>query len=702
MNPSDEQKQILDEIRNNNSVIGDCVAGSGKTTTVLFLAKTFPDKKILQITYNSQLKIEVREKVEQSNLTNLEIHTYHSLAVRYYDERAHDDNIINYIIKNDVKPKSYIPKFDIIVIDETQDMTLLFYKLIHKFLDDHNSVIQMLVLGDKYQSIYQFKGADVRYLTLSSKLWNKSVNFVNKTLNTSYRLTNQMSSFINNVMLGEERIRSFKNGPPVTYLYGNSFHLAKDAVFKYIYNSIKNNSLKPDDIFILAPSIKKKFSQSDNGKSSPLKILEHLLVSKDIPIYYPTSDDASLDENIIKGKVVFSTFHQSKGRERKVVVIFNFDSSYFKYYDRTSNPNICPPTLYVAATRAKSQLILLHGENNEALPFFKKTAHELKHLDYVHFIDNSSVNKKEEDKLVEMLHNTTPTELVSFISEKVMNEISVLTDNIFILKEEASYYAKIPNKLQFDTLFEDVSDINGLVIPAIYEEKHTGSCTIRRVTENLYNKIKDTNHNNYLKNAFDKLKTIENVIENYTYLGIMYISLKDDIHNKINQITRYNWLSEELINMCLQPLNKHLTKKETLYEESINFECDLYKNIEPILINGRVDAIDNETIWELKCVDNLSLEHFLQVVIYAWIWKHAYFNSYGKRMFKLLNMKTGELYELVESSTDIEKIMKILMEHKYGDKKELNDEEFIETCLSTRNDIDFIYNGKSSCMMVDE
>ena len=50
MNPSDEQKEILKAIKEDYSVIGDCVAGSGKTTTVFFIAKMFPNKNILQIT----------------------------------------------------------------------------------------------------------------------------------------------------------------------------------------------------------------------------------------------------------------------------------------------------------------------------------------------------------------------------------------------------------------------------------------------------------------------------------------------------------------------------------------------------------------------------------------------------------------------------------------------------------------------------
>lgn len=698
---SKEQEEILDELKKSSSVIGDCVAGSGKTTTVLFLAQTFPEKNLLQITYNAQLKIEVREKVEQLNLNNLEIHTYHSLAVRYYDERGHDDNVINSIIKQEIKPRTFIPKFDIVVIDETQDMTLLFYKFLHKFLDDHNSMIQMLILGDKHQSVYQFKGADVRYLTLASKLWNRSVNFVDKTLSTSYRLTDQIGSFINNVMLGEERIKTCRKGTPVTYLYGNIFNLVTDTVFNYIYNAIQKNELRPDDIFILAPSIKKKDSNRD--KISPIKILENKLASKNIPICYPTSDDTILDENIIKNKLVFSTYHQSKGRERKLVILFCFDSSYFEYYDKQSNPNVCSSALYVASTRAKEQLIVLHSSTNDTLPFLKRSLDEIRCLKYVHFIDNSFNSKKrDESKTVMNKHSTSPTELVSFLSEKILNDLSSIIKPLFIQIEKPYYYTRIPNKIQFDNLFEDVSDINGLVIPAIYEELHTGNSTIRKTTEHLYNKIKDSKQHTYLKKAFDKLATIENKIEQYVYLGIMYISLKEDIYHKVNQISKYDWLNEDMVDTCLEPLKKYLIDEKMLYEEAISFECDTYSEFEPIIISGRVDAIDNETIWELKCVDSLSLEHFLQLTIYAWIWKHNYKNSYKKRKFKLLNMKTGELYELIETSDLIEKIMKMLFDFKFGDKIDLNDDEFIESCLSTRNDTDFIYGNRKNCMIVDE
>ncbi len=39
----------------------------------------------------------------------------------------------------------------------------------------------------------------------------------------------------------------------------------------------------------------------------------------------------------MKDKLVFSTFHQVKGLERKVVIVYSFDDSYFDFYQRESN-----------------------------------------------------------------------------------------------------------------------------------------------------------------------------------------------------------------------------------------------------------------------------------------------------------------------------------------------------------------------------
>jgi len=73
LSPSPEQQEIIDCVKEGFNVLVDAVAGSGKTTTVLFLAHAVPDKKITLFTYNSRLKAETRDRVRALGLTNIEV-----------------------------------------------------------------------------------------------------------------------------------------------------------------------------------------------------------------------------------------------------------------------------------------------------------------------------------------------------------------------------------------------------------------------------------------------------------------------------------------------------------------------------------------------------------------------------------------------------------------------------------------------------
>ena len=63
-NPSEEQQIIIDHVKNKKNVIVDACAGSGKSTTVLSMAKSLPRRKFLQLTYNSMLRHEVNDKIK--------------------------------------------------------------------------------------------------------------------------------------------------------------------------------------------------------------------------------------------------------------------------------------------------------------------------------------------------------------------------------------------------------------------------------------------------------------------------------------------------------------------------------------------------------------------------------------------------------------------------------------------------------------
>ena len=71
--PSGEQQYVIDKLKEGYNVICSAVAGSGKSSTILAAAKQFPDKKIIQLTYNSELRAENMEKVTAMGLENIEV-----------------------------------------------------------------------------------------------------------------------------------------------------------------------------------------------------------------------------------------------------------------------------------------------------------------------------------------------------------------------------------------------------------------------------------------------------------------------------------------------------------------------------------------------------------------------------------------------------------------------------------------------------
>jgi superfamily I DNA/RNA helicase len=112
---SQEQRAVLDCIRAGHNVVVDACAGSGKSTTILSIAKELTGKKILQFTYNSMLRHEVKEKVKDLGLHNLQVHTYHSFAVNYYSDLGHTDTGIRHILRENIAPRIPIPLVDLVV-----------------------------------------------------------------------------------------------------------------------------------------------------------------------------------------------------------------------------------------------------------------------------------------------------------------------------------------------------------------------------------------------------------------------------------------------------------------------------------------------------------------------------------------------------------------------------------------------------------
>ena len=715
--PSGEQQAVIDALKFGQNVIVNAVAGSGKTTTILGLAKQMPDTNILQVTYNKALKLEVKEKIAKNGLTNITTHTYHGLGCCYYDYKCWSDEKIEHIVNKDTPlvPQGKYgkhPDFSIVVIDEAQDMTELYFRLIYKFIKDLKSQVKLLILGDTLQGIYEFKGADVRYLTLANEIFITHQPFTQLSLNTSYRITHQISQFVNTTLMnGGLSIHASKEGVAIDYYKISGFaeeHILEIA--KYINELITEKKATADDFFILAYSI---------NNNRLVKRLENILVDTGISCFVPISEDTELKDKVIKNKVVFTTFHQSKGRERPYVILFGFDSSYFKYYGKTLDTAKCPNIVYVAATRASKHLLVIEDTYHGPLPFIKDTNIQLsknddlpdttdEHTEHIQQLDNLkyisitqlSTNYNalpdivsNQVKLSSALneHKTSVTEFIKFIKEKYLADIDFKVSQLFTTYAtiEATNIVEFPKDVQTsDKTYEEVADINGVVIPAMLDTSEP-NCLYKFLIDDIasikYGGIK------VLKTAVENLVYPCNTPADWLSLGNIFLSHKKGYYYKLAQITKYDWLTQEQIDKCHSNIKRYITN----FDE-VEFERGLYVDAKynelkdkfnfdfgKIAFTSIIDAIDDNCIWEFKCTERLTLEHKLQLIVYYFIWD-LYSSVWIKdkqnrsKRFMLMNIRTGEVLELNIGDTKlIYELIELLMRNKYEECKVLSDDEFI-------------------------
>lgn len=657
--PSEEQQQVINNLQNYN-VIVDSVAGSGKTTINLHIALQNKDKNILLLTYNSRLRLETKQRLLKNDIKNLEVHTYHSFCVKYYKNKCYTDEGIISILNNNLINK-YNFKYDIIILDEAQDITPIYYKLIHKILKDNlNENIKLCLLGDKHQNIYTFNNADYRYLTLGNKIYLQN-NWKTINLSTSYRVTIPMANFVNNCLLNHERIKAIKEGENIKYIVCNCFepNISYNEIKKYLQLGYNYN-----DIFVLAPSTK--------SSKSPVRTLANLLSTKKIPIHVSLSDTEKIDSDIIKDKIVFTTYHQSKGLERKVVLVFGFDDSYIRMFKKKYNG--VPNELYVATTRASEHLLLFHHCENNFLPFINKDL-LYKYCDYKQY-DEFRYNSTNKSKT----RNITPSELLRHQTCEVLIQAADFLDIQVI--EGKSDEINITNKIKQNNLYESVSDINGLAIPAFYEYQNTGKVTIN------FDESRKT-YKQYINNI-DELITNSNgetdlsKIENFLILANINIAHNTEYIYKTKQIKDYEWLDSETMNECIQRLQQYISNNAR-YEihcaignhgfiENNIYDIDDNKELLGYTMSGYIDCIDDNTVWEFKCVSEIKKEHIIQLGLYMYMMMKMGFNY----EYKLLNILDGNIIEIKSDLTRLKQMVTYLIKNKYEDKIIVSDEIFLK------------------------
>jgi ATP-dependent exoDNAse (exonuclease V) beta subunit len=683
---SEEQKNIVANYKENNIKV-DAVAGSGKTTTVYYIGTEYSNDPILLLTYNKKLRLETRKKLEENGVTNVEVHTYHSFCVKYYNHKCFTDRPMKTLIDKNKKPLKPF-NYKRIICDEAQDITPLYYRLIHKIYKDNEfDNVLKCIMGDEKQSIYGFNGADERFITKAEILFKTDETpWINCNLSTSFRITKQMADFINKGCLQKERISSQKEGVKPIYLkcdvYENQFKLkCKSKIFRILEKLLQ--TYEPGEIFILAPSIK--------SEKTPVRVLENKLktILPDINIFIPTSDEEKIDEDVIKGKIVFSTFHQSKGLERKVVLVYNADDSYFSFYKQNIDPRLFVNELYVAFTRASERLVLIQNESNIPLQFLDERVVR-KLTTYMDSEMNGRRIRLKKNKLIK----TAVTDITRHLKDEVIDEIM----KYFIIEKirKESQKINIDNQTNQINTIENVSEITGTAVPIYYESLIKGKIDCIRSLPRDENK---TQHNNMkefgliedsmveerkeTKNYDIKKIDIHELLNNpdeLLYIANRWCSYKSGFLAKIKQITVYDWLSQENLERCKNRIDTLELTKNVDFEKK--YQIGGQKELFNRELIGFIDCKDKNNIYEFKCVNKLEPEHFIQLAIYA------YMNEMECRQFQMMfnyylyNILTDEMFRIDVEFGKLKEMMEYIIYKKYfSDSEKLPDEIFIKNMI---------------------
>jgi hypothetical protein len=248
---------------------------------------------------------------------------------------------------------------------------------------------------------------------------------------------------------------------------------------------------------------------------------------------------------------------------------------------------------------------------------------------------------------------------------------------------------KISTKTKEEHGFESVSEITGTAIPLYYEYLLKGSVVLKN--NNFFEIINNCSKENLLK-----------ITNNWCSHKSGYIF-------KNTQITNYDWLTDDILESCINRLKSLNISGDAIFEQELKHTI-LNRNI-----IGYYDCLDNNNFYEFKCVKELKSEHFIQLAIYAYIYEVNNNNTIIKlqekvnelnklqndfdalikineieieisnlsvqKNYYLYNILSDELFQIYFSFENLETMISNLINYKYYNNHDMNDFVFLEKNL---------------------
>jgi len=612
-------------------MIIDCVVGSGKTTTILEIAKKYPELEILVLVYNKRLR---KETIRKSTFPNLDIHTFHS----FFYHRGHE--VTNDFELLDMISLEHNNDYDLIIIDEAQDITSLYYQVIKAIIlgnsPKKSKKCLISLFGDTRQCIYRYNKSDHRYLVFADTLFNlNNVQWIRLTLSTSYRLTKGAAHFLHicDPLIKINTVKQNSSKDDIRYIICDT--LSNRCIEEVLY--YKNLGYNYRDIMIVAPSLK-GLKRMINRMSEVFKI--------------PISCSNNNETSALSNKVLISTFHQAKGLERSVVIVTSFDNSYFIFYNKKNKS--FTNSLYVALTRSTERLSLIHNYKMSCMPFLRPNYLDvvLNKLFYVEYYNDLKFKDLSDKYRNTVSCNISVTDVLKHIdietSTKILSYVKIQCIN------------GPQNKVGLGSIVYDqfVDDLNGIIIPMYHEYKNKGYSTIDKIaSQEVYNYYNVPDVPKFLD-----LSMKDTIIEKLSKSALKWSCILNGLRYRLHSFSTFNWISKSDLDTCMERLDKHISK-------DAEYEVQCHNNFFDKVLTGSIDCISNNDLWEFKCVEKLDESHIIQVVLYVYLRDNYTSNNY------LFNILTNELYKVTVPKDSVPAILKLLYTKDFH--SEVNDAEFL-------------------------
>jgi len=303
------------------------------------------------------------------NLTFLKIFKYIYLE---YEKALKDSGSIDFMdmlnqSSSYIKRFQYKPKWKYIIVDEFQDTSFAQYDFINNILAV-NEETKLFCVGDDWQSIFAFSGADYHYMTdykeyfgvanFWTKVTGKKQEATLISLDETFRFDNMLSytsgefiqknpAQIKKELKSPSHLLSEKESVFIHWCHGD----IEKTVTEWLEIHVKDKYFEGKNLLILS---RYKFGYKNLSKQFR---------------------DFIIDRWSINGKISFNTCHSSKGSEEDIVLIIDVTSDFLGFPSNVIDDPILELVktvndkeylhaeerrlMYVAMTRARHQTHIL-------------------------------------------------------------------------------------------------------------------------------------------------------------------------------------------------------------------------------------------------------------------------------------------------------------------------------------------------------